>query len=789
MKALAFRLLPLALAPSFLVLGLLAAGPASAQPRGIEPGSFSATFYDRTDLSSYVTTKSWNQPWDFELPCWDESYPFNGCKLIPELTDGSDWSVRWTGTLVVPQAGNYTFRINADDGARLSIDGVEQVDGGWYWPEPDHRSPPQVVFLSAGPHTVTLDYEQRIHFLAILRVTWQGPGFPEETIPLLTGGGCEEMHVDPGTLSGFGWTMGYEVSEDDGLVLRAVRLGNRTMADKVSIPYYTLETNRFTRQRFELKPTCENEPGRSRLVGFRTGGDDKRVFVEARYRIDQLPGDAASALEITQHYEFRTVIAEGGCEPSHEIPGHVHEVFPCNPYKLSVDYSFTGAGGETLTAINVPQRIDFQVDGTSQNVAEMFQDRDGPGAVLGVIANREVVRTEGTFPGLVNGQQSDWDNLHQTSKGEVQEPGGGLGGPRPGQPAPGCPECTHVHWRWSDAVGNPEFGNGKPLIPRTDVHFDGLSYFYNSNQDLELGFSLWRAGEEDPDDFHDLLNGEGTHKADLVFWYSSTGHLASDHFWIHFGFFSASFVDLAVSIDDSPDPVPNGWPMTYSVHVANNGPGDATGVQVIMPGALAVADTVTLDRRCFVSYPDILCDLGDIRAGRTETVDVVLRSNYFPFPHQDITTWLDAAVYADQVDGLADNDQDHEETRLRVPSDLAIIQGSASPDPVRSGSDLTFRFQVRDQRNEDEQAVRVTVPLPANATFVSASANQGTCSSSAGQAVCDLGTLFSLRTGEVTVVVRPTRPGQISATARASSANLDLDSSNNSATARANVRP
>ncbi|MFA9204521.1 MAG: DUF11 domain-containing protein, partial [Flavobacteriales bacterium] len=39
-------------------------------------------------------------------------------------------------------------------------------------------------------------------------------------------------------------------------------------------------------------------------------------------------------------------------------------------------------------------------------------------------------------------------------------------------------------------------------------------------------------------------------------------------------------VDIVVNLNDSPDPVPAGGQLTYTLSVANNGPDDATGVQI-----------------------------------------------------------------------------------------------------------------------------------------------------------------------------------------------------------------
>ncbi|MCC6374636.1 MAG: DUF11 domain-containing protein, partial [Moraxellaceae bacterium] len=40
----------------------------------------------------------------------------------------------------------------------------------------------------------------------------------------------------------------------------------------------------------------------------------------------------------------------------------------------------------------------------------------------------------------------------------------------------------------------------------------------------------------------------------------------------------AALVDIMVNQTDSPDPVPSGGTLTYTINVANNGPDDATGV-------------------------------------------------------------------------------------------------------------------------------------------------------------------------------------------------------------------
>jgi len=153
--------------------------------RGFDPATFTATFYNGTDLTGTSFIRPYTEPIDFLRTCWDESPPFAGCKLVEQLDDGNDYSVQWTGRLLVPANGEYVFIFaNVDDGARLFLDGTEGADNGWYWPAPDRRPSPRRISLTAGWHDIRIDYEQRVPGAASLQVRWSGPGFAEEVIPL-----------------------------------------------------------------------------------------------------------------------------------------------------------------------------------------------------------------------------------------------------------------------------------------------------------------------------------------------------------------------------------------------------------------------------------------------------------------------------------------------------------------------------------------------------------------------------------------------------------------------------
>ncbi len=96
---------------------------------------------------------------------------------------GSDtFSVRWTGSILIPESGEYIFGTQTDDGVRLWVGG-ELVINNWS----DHgatfnRSQP--VALDVG-----VAYGVKLEFYenggdALMELYWSGPGIPEEIIPV-----------------------------------------------------------------------------------------------------------------------------------------------------------------------------------------------------------------------------------------------------------------------------------------------------------------------------------------------------------------------------------------------------------------------------------------------------------------------------------------------------------------------------------------------------------------------------------------------------------------------------
>jgi uncharacterized repeat protein (TIGR01451 family) len=121
------------------------------------------------------------------------------------------------------------------------------------------------------------------------------------------------------------------------------------------------------------------------------------------------------------------------------------------------------------------------------------------------------------------------------------------------------------------------------------------------------------------------------------------------------------------------------------------------------------------------------------------------------------------------------------------PSNDLSISGSGSPNPVATGAPLTYTLTATNGGSSTASDVTVSDPLPANTTFVSATASAGSCSQSGGVVTCHLGFLAAAASDTVTLTVTPTQTGNLSDTATIAAAESDPNSSNNSTTVSTTV--
>jgi hypothetical protein len=115
-----------------------------------------------------------------KLPDFDAIKPETVGKLDPPLLDISlatrpdDFGFVFTGKLIVPEDGEYTFRLDSDDGSRLLIDGnlLIEYDGIHGTGSPRRAK----ALLSAGRHDFRVEYFQAGSGKGLV-LDWSGPGF------------------------------------------------------------------------------------------------------------------------------------------------------------------------------------------------------------------------------------------------------------------------------------------------------------------------------------------------------------------------------------------------------------------------------------------------------------------------------------------------------------------------------------------------------------------------------------------------------------------------------------
>jgi mono/diheme cytochrome c family protein len=120
-----------------------------------------------------------------ELPNFDELKPETVAKLNPPLIDikpatrPDNFGFVFTGTLIVPEDGEYTFIMDSDDGSRLSIDGKMVIDHDGIHGE--GRPKRTVLRLTQGRVPLRLDYFQGL-FGKGLQLSWSGPSFKRRSL-------------------------------------------------------------------------------------------------------------------------------------------------------------------------------------------------------------------------------------------------------------------------------------------------------------------------------------------------------------------------------------------------------------------------------------------------------------------------------------------------------------------------------------------------------------------------------------------------------------------------------
>lgn len=131
--------------------------------------------------------------------------------------------------------------------------------------------------------------------------------------------------------------------------------------------------------------------------------------------------------------------------------------------------------------------------------------------------------------------------------------------------------------------------------------------------------------------------------------------------------------DLSLTKSDSPDPVVQGNNLTYTITVHNLGANDASGVTVtdMLPTQVTYVSSSATAGSCQKTGNTIKCDLGQVNAGTTQTVTIVVTA-------AKAGSISNTATVASANDTNAANNSDTEATTVTKPSAPPKKKGRAS---------------------------------------------------------------------------------------------------------------
>jgi hypothetical protein len=320
------------------------------------------------------------------------------------------------------------------------------------------------------------------------------------------------------------WNIDYGVSKCEGLVIDGVTFGSRLMAERMSVPYLNVlicnETNAVctggtTNYHVELKQSADESlggnymsvqlvsPPATQVVGSPSSAPCfganpcEHLSIAAVYRVwltpPTVPDSQRTYIDVTQNFEFYHAFDESkfpqlSCEPAPvtgpPLSGHLPS---CGRWKPLVSYQFHPGDATTLTvlSLNAAERLHFTPDALATRAVAAARDCDSnyqtgcpfafgniepyaPGNPTEAIGNNLVFlavnKGDVIYPqdgaGNPDNLAGRYDNLHLTPANQASLPN-----PLP----PGCFECIHMHWRWSNVIAGsvskyPQFGGGAPLI-------------------------------------------------------------------------------------------------------------------------------------------------------------------------------------------------------------------------------------------------------------------------------------------------------------------------------------
>ncbi len=192
--------------------------------------------------------------------------------------------------------------------------------------------------------------------------------------------------------------------------------------------------------------------------------------------------------------------------------------------------------------------------------------------------------------------------------------------------------------------------------------------------------------------------------------------------------------------------------ITWTVTATNDGPSVATGVVITddLPAGTALLSATPTQGTCSTVGTQEVCTIGALASGATATVTLTARVQAAAAETPVVNV---ARITSSTFDPDTGTNLSSVTTNVGPSIDLSTTAAVNRP-TANVGDQLTYTFVVSNAGPSTATGATFTQLLPANTTFVSASATQGGCSVAGSTLSCAVGSIPS--GGSVTVTVRAT---------------------------------
>ena len=213
-----------------------------------------------------------------------------------------------------------------------------------------------------------------------------------------------------------------------------------------------------------------------------------------------------------------------------------------------------------------------------------------------------------------------------------------------------------------------------------------------------------------------------------------------------------------------PLEVTSGEPFSYTIDVANGGPGPASGVTVtdVLPAGVSFIDAAPTSA-CSDAAGTVTCELGSLADGATASIELHVVADVPP--GDPVVVVNTATVASDRLDLDPANDVSETVSTTVVPSaaagtaDVELSSILNVPNPVTGGYDLGSTATVTNLGPGDANDVTLTDALAPGESFV-ADGSDPSCTAAAGVVTCAVGDMAD---GDVAIVLIITKTPQVSA--------------------------